>query len=111
MALVATLGEKIRLGDGQDKWYARGTLAFDNSYPTNGEALILSQVGLKSINVLDVHPTAGFVFSWDGTNKKVKAFYADYSTNTDGALIEVANATDLSALNAVPFEAIGRETA
>ena len=40
---------------------------------------------------------AGYVFEWDNTNSKIKAFWVD--TTTDGApLAEVVNTTDLSAV-------------
>ena len=86
-----------------------GTLAFDSSYPTNGEAFLASQVGLSTINQLDILPYNGYVFQYIASTAKVKVYYADYTANASGALIEVANTTDLSALTAVPYRAYGTE--
>lgn len=110
MALVISNKSKNRV-DGQfgPKMRVNGTIAFDSSYPTNGESLPVSQIGLQTVDKMFIPSYKGYTFEWDGTNKKVKAYYADYSVNTDGALIEVANAGDLSALTAVPFEAEGDE--
>lgn len=91
------------------KTSVRATMAFDNSYPTNGESVPLSLIGLATVDQMIIPSYKGYTFEWDGTNKKVKVFYGDYSENTDGALVEVANAGDLSALTAVPFEAVGTE--
>jgi hypothetical protein len=88
------------------KFVKRGTLAFDDSYPSNGEGLSLATLGLSYVDEVRVGPTSGYIFEWDGTNKKIKAFWVD--TSTDGApLAEVANTTDLSALTAVPIVSIG----
>lgn len=86
-----------------------GTLAFDSSYPTNGEAVLASQIGLSTINQLDILPMNGYVFQYVAATAKIKVYYADYDANADGALIEVANTTDLSALTAVPYRAFGTE--
>lgn len=110
MALVATIGSKSRTaGQFGPKTVVRGTLAFDNAYPTNGEAILLSQVGLSVVDQMKLFPYVGYVGEWDGTNKKVKLFYADYDLNADGALIEVATNANAVAVSAMPFEAIGDE--
>ena len=107
VTISATTGKARTAGQFGPKTVIRGTIAFDNSYPTNGEALLLSQIGLSTIDQMQVFPYKGYVPQWDGTNKKVKMFYADYTANASGALIEVANTADLSAVDALPFEAIG----
>lgn len=113
MALKATVSGTTGVSRGKaqfgPKKIVHGALAFDSSYPTNGELLLLSQVGLATIDHMDIPSHKGFTFEWDSTNKKVKVFFADYSTNVDGALIEVTNATDLSAITAAPFIAQGDE--
>lgn len=81
-----------------------GTIAFDSSYPTGGEAL--SFEGFTPTAVM-VQSSGGYVFSWDSTNAKVLAYYADYDGAADGALIQVANETNLAALTAVQYIAIG----
>ncbi|MCG3177381.1 MAG: hypothetical protein MOGMAGMI_02355 [Candidatus Omnitrophica bacterium] len=110
MALVATIGSKSRVqGQFGPKTVVRGTLAFDNAYPTNGETVLLSQVGLSTVDQMKLFPYVGYVGEWDGVNKKVKLFYADYDANADGPLIEVAANANAVAVSAMPFEAIGDE--
>jgi len=70
---------------------------FDSSYPTGGEAC---DPGLGTVNIALSDPSvSGYVFQYDYTNKKLKAFYADYDAGADGALIEVANGVDLSSVS------------
>jgi hypothetical protein len=84
-----------------------GTIAFDSSYPTGGEALDLTSY-FDSLKVVLLETAAGYTLEYDNVNKKVKVFYADYSTGTDGALIEVASTTDLATVLAeVRFVAFG----
>lgn len=74
-----------------------GTLAFDDSYPTGGEPV---DFGFTPTIVL-LQPASGYVFEYDADNGQVLAYYADYDATADGALIQVANATDLSAVSTV----------
>lgn len=72
------------------------TLAFDDAYPTGGEAVAPGDVGLTRIDDALIAPTAGFVFQWDRANLKVKAYWVD--TSTDGAaMAEVVDTTDINA--------------
>lgn len=107
MALIGTLVSKSRVQDRiGDRVIARGTLAFDNAYPTNGEALNLAQIGLTSVVSMNIAPTAGYVFEYVVSTGKVKAYWVPTGTNAAAAALgEVAANTDLSALTAVPFEA------
>lgn len=73
------------------------TLAFDDAYPTGGEALSPNAVGLSRIDDAIISPTDGFVFTWDRTNGKVLAYYADYDAVADGKLIQVPDTTDINA--------------
>tara|TARA_R100001509_G_C4882301_1_gene220552 strand:- start:3549 stop:3860 length:312 start_codon:yes stop_codon:yes gene_type:complete len=69
-------------------------VTFDDSYPTNGEALDLTAY-VSNIETVHVEVSGGFVFQYDRTNKKLKAFEA----GADGdALDEVDNATNLSSV-------------
>lgn len=85
--------------------YLRGTLAFDNSYATNGldySTLLKNEI---QINVL---PKNGLEFDVDYTNKKIKAFWYNYPGAAAAQGVEVTAATDLSTAGtgaAVPFEA------
>lgn len=85
-----------------------GTITFDSSYPTGGEAVTLAQLGVDRLDWLDVATsTIGNVPAWDGstTSPKVKLYWVD--TTTDGApLAEVASTTDVST-TVVRFHAVG----
>jgi len=67
-------------------------ITFDSSYPTGGETLDLTAY-VNNIETVMVETSGGFVFGYDRSNKKLKAFEA----GVDGdALDEVDNGTDLS---------------
>lgn len=98
--LVATVNHIERVqGQFGPKTVVVGTLAFDASYPTGGESLLNTQIGLTTIDQLQVLPTDGKSFFYDSSTSKVKVFTA--------ASTEAANASDQSSLATVPFEAIG----
>lgn len=91
-------------------------ITFDSSYPTGGEALNLQQLGLNTVNFMQIPSVSGYILEWDGTNKKIKvrtplgahthtentaASYAQNATtaaSTAAAAAEVANATNLATL-------------
>lgn len=92
---------------GPDFLFRTGTIAFDSSYPTGGEALNLEALcGVDRVVLALIGPHKGYFFTYVYTataaNRKVKAWYADANAVADGALIEVANATSLATLTAVP---------
>lgn len=82
--------------------YTTGTVTFDSSYATGGEALLPTALGLSSkIEFVSFSPASGYVFEYDYTNSKVKA----YNTTKGGSIpsggaagVEVASTTDLSAV-------------
>lgn len=85
----------------------RGTITFDSSYPTGGEAVTLAQLGLTRLDWLSVETTDGYVPAWDGSTSapKVKLFWVD--TTVDGApLAEVASTTNVATVVA-RFHATG----
>lgn len=107
MALTVTISQ---FGPSGNMNRVVGTLAFDASYPTGGESLTAANVGLASAYPIKVQPYGGYVFDYDATNSKVRAYRQTDPADTGGAdvaLVEVADTTDLSALTAVPFEALG----
>ena len=99
---------------------------FDSSYPTGGESLTPSQLGLETVAFLIAESKSGYTFEYDYTNKKLKAFTstaahthtentsatyvqnATTSSSAAAAASEVANATDLSAVTNVRVLAFGR---
>ena len=74
------------------------TVAFDSSYPTGGEAITAAQFGLAAIDDVIVTNGGGYVVSYIPSTGKLLVRYADYDAVADGALVEVPNATNLSAL-------------
>jgi hypothetical protein len=99
--MAATLTKETSLqGKSLKHMFARdsqvfiGTILFDDSYPTGGEAV---SFGFTPDFVI-AEPVGGYVFSWDYSAEKLEAYYYDYDAGSDGAAIEVANATDLSSV-------------
>jgi len=52
---------------------------FDSSYPTGGEPLTPSDLGLQSIDFLNATSKAGYIFEYDYTNQKLKCLYSTRS--------------------------------
>ena len=94
MALVATKGRRfnIEVALWGPVTVQTGTLAWDSSYPSGGEAIAT----WDTANILAIHipPSGAYTFHYDPIAKKVVAW-------TSGS--EVGNLTNLSALTAVPF--------
>jgi len=82
-----------------------GTITLSSSYATGGDTFNFANVGTeKMIDVSNVYitPLSGdYILVPDVTNNKVKAFYGDYSNGSDGALVEVAAAVNLSPVTGV----------
>lgn len=92
-----TKGQVHTLGD---LLMVHGTIQFDNSYPTNGEAVVASDFRLRRDLIdLMVFPTGGEIPVFDKANSKIKLFTADGT--------EAANASDQSAVT-IRYVAIGR---
>jgi hypothetical protein len=89
-----------------DLKFATGSVSFDNSYPSNGETMDLSNYFNVLLGVI-FETKAGYVFEYDYAAGKAKAYYGKYSAAADGALVEVANLADLSAIVGVRFLAWG----
>lgn len=82
-----------------------GTITFDSSYPTGGESLALSSLGMYCITELEVQnasstATNAYVVSWNrsSTAPTLKVFQGDNANAAAAPLIEVPNTTNLSAL-------------
>ena len=73
-----------------------GTVTFDNSYPTGGEAIAAADFGLQRIDsvIVGSNDEAGVSARWDQANSKLKLFDEE---NTSGIEAEFANAGDASA--------------
>jgi hypothetical protein len=83
-----------------------GSVAFDSSYPTGGESMDISDM-FTSLKAVFFESKGGYVFEYDYGNKKVKAMMGDNDSATDGPMVEVTDKTNLSALTAVKFLAVG----
>lgn len=96
MAVTVTVDNTELVGRKRQK---RGTITFDSSYPTGGEAVTPADFGLVAITDMQFEGDDGYVLRWDRstTSPKVMAYWVD--TTTDGApMAEVANTTNLSAV-------------
>lgn len=62
-----------------------GTVAFDSSYPTGGEALTPSNIALATIESIWVEDALGFSFEYDYTDQKLKARCPGVVTTVAGA--------------------------
>ena len=82
-------------------------IAFDASYPTGGESLTAAMLRLAKIETIEPFAKSGYVFEYDYTNKKMLAYHYDYDAVADGAAIQVADTTDLSAVTGVRIVARG----
>lgn len=82
--------------------YKTGTITFDSSYATGGETLSASACGFPSkVEFIQATNSAGYIFEYDYTNGKLKAYYTSKSgTITSPGLPgpEVAASTDLSSV-------------
>jgi len=69
------------------------------SYVTGGDAITAADFKLSRLDhlILSAASESGYVWAWDPSASKIKALFADYSTSTDAALIEVATNADLDA--------------
>ena len=96
MNLVRNVGMQLRT--------LLGSVSFDNSYPTGGIDFDMSNYFPKGVLGVIVSPQDGYVFEYDKTAKKIKAYAVGAEA---GAMAEVANETDLSAVTNVSFIALG----
>lgn len=96
------------------QWLVVGTISFtgDTSYPTGGEALTVDgNLDLRNLDaIFFANTNSGYVPVWNGskTAPKIMVYYGDNNNASDGPLIEVPNATDLSAQTGFQFLAFGR---
>jgi len=85
-----------------------GTLVL-GVYETDGVAFDLSKKLPTKVHQVILDQMGGYTLVYDYSNKKIKAFYGDYSEGTDAVLVEVANGVNMaSACGDVRFTAIGK---
>lgn len=84
-----------------------GTITFDSSYPTGGEAFTPADFGLSRLDFLYVSGATGYVATWDGSTSAPKVLLYRQTAAT-GALVEVPNATNLTSPQVTcRFRAVG----
>lgn len=85
-----------------NKLISFGTITMSNSYATGGDSIDwTAETGIGKVEYVSSPPTiGGYVLVPNAANTKIMAFYADYDAAGDGALIQVAATTDLSAQTA-----------
>ena len=71
MALTIAITSKAIEGN---QMVRRGTIAFDSSYPTGGEAFVYNDFDLRRLTLLALEIKSGYMFEPDYTNKKIKVF-------------------------------------
>jgi hypothetical protein len=86
--VFATL--KTWLGIGNPKCLVRTyTFGAAFTYTTGGEPISLVELGLTNWPIyMLIESVGGYMFSWDYTNHKLMAWFADYDGGADGPLIE-----------------------
>jgi len=89
-----------------------GTIDFDSSYATGGEALTAANVGLAAIDTIDIRAKNGYVFEYDYTNSKVLAYRAPLQTHGHDLLVIGGQAAaSTSAVSVVTAVTLGKEAA
>lgn len=87
-----------------DQRVVYGTITFDASYPTGGEAFDKADIGLTRLDWISFnHGEDGYVFHWDAANEKVLIFE---SGTASAGLDEQDDTGDMSAV-VVEFQAFG----
>ena len=71
-------------------------IAFDSSYPTGGESLTASDIGLSVVEAVFTLTKSGYIFDYDYANEKLKAYYPsageESHTHAFGTLADAASA-------------------
>lgn len=62
---------------------------YDSSYATGGEALVAADFGLQRLDLVLASPKQGFMFEYDYTNAKLKAFFPTGGAGTPAAALAV----------------------
>lgn len=104
----AVTTDGVPYSGGADSLMRRGTFNL-GTYATGGVAVTPAQLGLNSIEHLDVGTAGGIIFEWIKSSGLVKAYRQKDPGSAGGAdvaLPEVANAVDISA-NVARYQAWG----
>ena len=82
MALTISITRRNTMGH---QHVVSGTIAFDSSYATGGEAMAPSALGLSTIDLMLVESTKGLTYEYDYTNSKLKAYAQGALVGTAGS--------------------------
>lgn len=84
MALTFTEAKSEVVGSSRS-W--RGTVTFDSSYPTGGEAIAIADFGfnVEIDTVLAAADTGAEVVAWDSANSKILVYTADGTEATNAS--------------------------
>lgn len=107
MALGITVNDRSVYGN---KKIVIASLAFDSSYPTNGESFTPADVSLDTISFISFEQRAGYLFEYDYTNKKIKVYGPHTHTirfQTSAAANAVTAAADQLRTAAAAFSVTG----
>jgi len=95
-----------------------GTIDFDSSYPTGGEAIAATDLGLNTLDMLIVGQRFGYSIEWDKANAKLLVYQtpiivsaattASFAGVVPAALVEASDTKDLLAVSLVDFICWGR---
>lgn len=89
--MALTLTEEKRGVAGNLRYWV-GNVAFDSSYPTNGEAIAAADLGFsREIFFLVAAPAAGLVFEFDHSADKLKALFPTGGASAPATLTDPAN--------------------
>lgn len=77
---------------------------YDTSYTTGGKALVAADFGLVRLDLVLASPKQGFMFEYDYTNAKLKAFFPTGGAGTPAAALAVP--TGLAATGAATASAV-----
>jgi hypothetical protein len=105
MGLTISITDKLVFGN---KKVRLGTVTFDSSYPTGGEAYTAGLFGLSKLRKVRVDPKGGYTFDVDTANSTIKVFGVRIDSTSTGIIRqeEMSNGTDLSSVVA-EFEVYG----
>jgi len=84
-------------GVGGNMRHNRFKITFDSSYPTGGEPLTVAKMGLKTLSNIVIEPASGYVFVYDRTNSKVKAYVTGASSGA--VLAEEGDTTNMASVS------------
>jgi len=85
MALTVTINKTDTVG--RYLKVKTGSIVFDSSYPTNGEALTASNLGFSTdVEFIEISAAGGLIFEYDYANSKLKALYPTGGSATPASL-------------------------